>query len=376
MKQLPHVTISRSDRWYQAFPDVALTRDGRLVCVFSECTHHSDRSYSCIRYCTSDDGGHSWSASEPLREPLQCEYPRGPFWNCPRITALTDGRLVAVADRIVGEDRNGQIVREYSNWLWFSGDGGRSWTSPQATPVDGLVPDRLIELKRGRFAGRWLLGAHKIVSTEDIGTERWLMRYWWSDDAGQSWQGPVLAAENPHLKLCEGSAFELPDGRIVCFMRENSGRGDDAYKVISDDGGRTWGPIVAFPLPGCHRPVGGMLDEKRVLITHRFMQGGKGWVGWWTQNAFAALTDVDSCLADSREQAHTRILPLDFDRSLASDTGYTGWVKFPDGTIFVANYIVDDHHPLAQIRGYWIDMNDFLIDDLLPQNGSRNCENL
>ena len=83
-------------------------------------------------------------------------------------------------------------------------------------------------------------------------------------------------------------------------------------------------------------------------------------MGWWTQNLFAALTDVPSCLAADRNGAHTRIMPIDFDRSGESDTGYSGWVQFPDGEIYVVNYIMDDA-PKAQIRGYSFFESDFLL---------------
>ena len=90
------------------------------------------------------------------------------------------------------------------------------------------------------------------------------------------------------------------------------------------------------------------------------MQGGKGWVGWWTQNTLACLTDKESLLADTREDARTRILPLDYDRSPESDTGYTGWVQFADGEIYVVNYILDDA-PKAQIRGYSLRPEDIML---------------
>lgn len=83
--------------------------------------------------------------------------------------------------------------------------------------------------------------------------------------------------------------------------------GLNAFKSVSRDGGATWGSVIAFPLPGCHRPVVGLLETGEVLITHRFLQGGQGWVGWWTQNTFVALTDTASLLAESRQQAHVRI---------------------------------------------------------------------
>jgi sialidase-1 len=43
-----------------------------------------------------------------------------------------------------------------------------------------------------------------------------------------------------------------------------------------------------------------------------------------------------------------------------SDTGYSGWVQFPDGEIYVVNYIVDDA-PKGQIRGYSLRKEDFLL---------------
>jgi len=51
---------------------------------------------------------------------------------------------------------------------------------------------------------------------------------------------------------------------------------------------------------------------------------------------------------------------VDFDRSAHSDLGYSGWVQFADGEIYIVNYIVDDA-PKGQIRGYALRMEDFLI---------------
>ena len=350
------ISVSRDDDIYEAFPDVALTRSARLVCVFAECTHHRDRSYTRIACATSQDRGRSWSKKIGLSEELRGDPQQDPWWNCPRITTLSDGRLVVVCDRIAGRDEG--VGGEQSNWLWFSEDEGENWAGPVATPVYGIVPDQLIELKRGAHAGRWILGAHAKVGTPKA--PLWTQRCWMSNDEGKSWNGPFKIAAVPGLQLCEGSIVELPDGELVCFMRENSAQGLDAFKSISADGGATWEGPYRFPLPACHRPVAGMLRSGLVMITHRFMQGGKGWVGWWTQNFFAGLTDVESCLARRREEAHTRIMPLDFDRHMESDTGYSGWVQFDDGEIFAVNYILDDA-PKAQIRGYAFREGDFRL---------------
>jgi len=348
--------VSRDDSIYEAFPDVALARSGRLVCVFAECTHHRDRSFTRIAVTHSDDRGRTWAPKRPLAPALKGDPKVDPWWNCPRISSLSDGRLAAVCDRLV---RHGKADAEQASWLWLSEDEGATWGEPAVTPVEGIVPDQLIELRQGAHAGRWVVAAHKRLHVEE--EPLWAQRCWLTDDEGATWSDPVVIAQVPGLRLCEGGIVELPTGELVCFVRENSGQGLDAYKCISEDGGETWEGPYRFPLPGCHRPVPGMLSNGLALITHRYMQGGKGWVGWWTQNFFAGLTDVESCLARRREDAHTRILPLDFDRHPESDTGYSGWAQFEDGEIYVVNYVLDDA-PKAQIRGYSLRMEDFLLE--------------
>ncbi len=343
-------SVSRDDDIYEAFPDVTLTASGRLVCVFAECTHHADRDYTRIMLATSDDRGRTWTPKWPLTDALHRRDTGDPHWNCPRVSTLSDGRLAAVADR--------PSVDEKTNFFWLSDDDGETWDGPRDIAVKGIVPDQLIELRHGEHAGRWMLNAH--VKTEGPEGPRWRVRCWFSDDAGASWEGPALIASEHGLQLCEGSVVELPEGQLVCFMRENSGEGLDAFKSFSLDGGLTWQGPYRFPLPASHRPVAGVLHSGHVLITHRFMQGGRGWTGWWTQNVFAALTDVESCLARERNDAHTRIMPLDFDRSPESDTGYTGWAQLPDGEIYVVNYIVDDAAK-AHIRGYAFREDDMVL---------------
>lgn len=225
-------------------------------------------------------------------------------------------------------------------------------------PMRGVVPDRIIELGAAPHRGRWIASAH-IPAFEPGGI--WRQQVWFSDDKGQTWHGPHTAAAHPDLKLCEGSIVEMPKGELVCFLRENSGLGLDAFHSISRDGGLTWTDVEKFPLPGCHRPVGGLLQSGHALITYRFIQGGNNVTrGWVTQNFFAALTDVESCLAPDRASARARILPLDFDRSPVADLGYSGWVQFPDGEIYIVYYIVDDA-PKGHIRGISMREDAFYI---------------
>ena len=343
-------TVSRDDSIYQAWPDLALTPSGKLVCVFSECTHHHDRSYTRIMLCDSDDRGRNWSPKRPLTLPSQSPDPFW-FWNCARISILRDGRLAVLVDRVSDESSSREGAN--SNYLFFSSDEGRTWTEPILTPAQGIVPDKLCELDNGR----WLLSCHR--KDPDFG--KLVQRLWFSDDKGKTWNGPVTVGRHKGLNLCEVSIIQAGGPTLVAFHRENSGQGWECHKSISHDYGETWGELIPFPLPGCHRPVAGFLRDGRILITYRFSLGGKPRVGWCTQNFFAALTDKESALAPTRDEAKARIMPVDFDRSPEADLGYSGWVQFEDGEIYVVNYIVDDA-PKAQIRGYSMEMRDFLIN--------------
>lgn len=340
--------IDRDDNFYLAFPDVVDTGNGELIAVYLQTTHHGDRTGSKIVLSRSFDEGRTWSPRQIILGGGD-ELCENGFYNCARICRLRDGRIALVADRIY-KDENTRAEVE----LFFSDDGGQTFGAAVKTGCQGIVPDKLLQLPSGRI----LLSAH--FRSDGAGTlEQYL---WYSDDGGQTFGERITLASDSGLNLCEVSLLQMDDDgkTIVAFMRENSGLGYDCQKCISHDGGMSWSKPVGFPLPGCHRPVAGFLRDGHILITHRFMQGGRGWLGSWTQNFFAALTDCESALSTSRQGAAARILPVDFDRSANSDTGYSGWTQLADGSVFVINYIVDDA-PKGQIRGYRLRAEDFLL---------------
>ena len=84
-------------------------------------------------------------------------------------------------------------------------------------------------------------------------------------------------------------------------MRENSFQGWDCFKAISHDKGDTWGESIKFPIPACHRPVSGWLQNGQIMIPHRFIPGSKRGFFGGHQNFIAALTDKDSALALTRD---------------------------------------------------------------------------
>lgn len=334
--------VSRDDNVYQAWPDLALTRKGKLVCVFTEVVHHLDRSWSRVVLEESVDRGRTWSDRVPLTE----ETSR---WDTGRISRLRDDRLVILCDKAAGPADPGVDSVTY---LWLGDPEGGTWRDPVKLPSTGGMPDKMVELP----SGRWVFSDTK--ANPNSGYDEQFL--WYSDDQGLAWTGPICMAACAGLRLCEASMVPLPDGTLVAFLREDSGVGRDCYKAISTDQGESWEGPYQVPLPGCQRPVAGMLTSGNIMITYRFTQGGRRVFGDSMQNFFAALTDVESAKSRIRCEQSVRIMPIDYDRSAAADLGYSGWVQFEDGEIYVVSYIVDDA-PKGQIRGYSLREGDFML---------------
>lgn len=334
--QINKFSISRDPAWYHAWPDALLTGDGRILCTFSECTHHHDRQHTRIMLCESCDRGRTWTPKRPLTEATD-GFPW--YYNCSRIFHLPEGELGVIVDRVPSAGEGGTQEENSVNVLFRSSDNGRTWSQPEILPLRGIVPDKIHVLPNGR----WLASAHYRYE----GKLSQFLRY--SDDNGNTWSEEILVAHDPNYHFCEVSLLPMGGGTVAAFLRENSRLGLDCFKTISHDNGETWGPLTKLPIPGCHRPVSGFLQDGRVFITYRFHHGGTGST---KQNFFCAVLDRDSVLAEERKQACVRIIPIDYDTALKADQGYSGWVQFDDGEIYIVNYIVDDAIDKGQIRGY------------------------
>jgi sialidase-1 len=284
----------------------------------------------------STDRGRTWSRKKDISKATSGV----PYWNCARISKTSDGRLAVVCDKIYEKDEN---KAESKIFIWFADSEGNEWEGPYETSIKGIVPDKLLELD----TGRWIIATHTKSKTHGFLEQN----LWYSDDKGEKWHGPVTVGSEEGLNLCEASILPLEEGTLVALMRENSFLGMDCYKSISKDNGLTWDGVYRVPLPGCHRPVAGYLNSGLVMITYRFFQGGKRGFGIGMQNFFAAVTDTDSVKEKQRCKQWARIMPIDYDKSSNADLGYSGWVQFDDGEIYIVNYILDDA-PKAQIRGY------------------------
>jgi len=139
----------------------------------------------------------------------------------------------------------------------------------------------------------------------------------------------------------------LKSGRIAVFLREDSWNGNNGFIVFSDDLGRSFYGLREIPVKGMHRPAVGYLASGDILLSYREHPSRE-----------VRYRDLKMCILAESEVADPDTMKpefhlLDHDGSEDPDGGYSAWVQLPDGTVLMANYIVDDA-PKAYIRGYRI----------------------
>ena len=332
--------VSRDESIYEAWPDIVLTDSGKLICVFAECTEHLNRTNARLALCYSEDRGRTWSAKSYLTQPGT----QGDYFNCPRISRLRDGRLAIICDRIHGGFDTADKAETY---LWYGDGEGEKWEEPLVYPFHGIVPDKLLQLESGRL----------IISNHctDPAHGNPAQHLWYSDDGGETWSEKITVASDPRYELCEVSILDCGQNTLVAFLRENSRQGHDILKVISRDGGETWSEIIPSGLSCGHRPTAGFLQDGQVMVTYRF-------IPVTARSISAAFFSREIALMEERPTRRVTVMPLDYDRNAAPDLGYTGWVQFPDGEIYVVNYIKDDSQK-AYIRGYSFRMEDVILPE-------------
>jgi len=320
------------------------TTAGKLITVYRESDGHSAYEFTDLVMRHSTDDGQTWSDKQVLIRSRR-EGDALMKYNCPRIQQLDDGRLCVLCDVFQQPPGEGSARDSRIMW-WLSSDEGVSYSGPVDSGVRGIMPDKILQTSRGT----WLIATHW------RGEDGFLIQYVWrSEDRGETWGGPIVVCEQDGLNPCEASIIELPDGALVCYMRENSGTGLCGPKCLSFDDGQTWeGPYDTL-MAGCHRPVSGYLPGGQIMVTYRNVPGGKS---PWAKNFFAYKESVESARATQTGEQSGIILPLDHDRSPHSDSGYSGWVCLPDDSTYVVNYICDDA-PMAQIRAYRFTEADF-----------------
>ena len=349
MRSLPEdkkTVISPVSSHYRSFPDVVLTRTGKLICVYREADTHV-ASVARLLLRTSNDFGLTWS--EPRELAGASISQNGYTYNCPRVVQLRDGRILINCDRLVYPGRT--LIHEneagHRIELWESVDDGATWSPGRELPeIPGFVPDRILELPEGTL----LMGTHRPCPAPPHQLEQLVSI---SRDRGATWPECHVTASEEGYHLCEGSFVSLDPELLACFYRENSMKNHPTFVNFSDDGAETWTFLEEMPFKG-HRPVAGITRSGKLFITYRDVElTGEPAPRLLHPGAHAWLGDLEE-----RDKGSVLVLDPDDSARPFGDCGYTGWVQREDGTIFVVNYHKGGGEQ-PYVKGYWITEGDF-----------------
>lgn len=356
-------TVSRDDRYHEAWPGICIAANGALVCCYAEADRHGGGAVPSAVVRLSEDEGATWS--EPIVVDTLMDRPESGYLMCRSIIRLHDDSLLIGVDWNKTDTLRGPSERWYAHrglpwdwsfdpangvlreaWLYRSTDHGATWSGPERT---GCITASL-NLKQVSDGTVFLSGSHFHVA----GLENVQVLYR-SEDAGRTWSEAIPVVADRHFTSAEGDVVEMPGGELVMYIRSDDNPAGTGMKAISRDGGRSWeGPYAAGYWPINGRVNAGLLSSGEVLVVHRV--GGfnpQHWFGFFVERAETALAAIPNRPAARTDPPAASWGMIDDDTSPYADQGYGDWVELPGGDVYVVNYIVDTA-PVdrPQIRGY------------------------
>lgn len=260
--------VWRSPGRFTKNPDIVETPAGTFLLVYADTDSHWSQVNQVLTILASEDRGRTWS-----RRAEVCEAVMGAGDHrlvTPRLSQLRDGRLAVICDHddhsFFHEDQPA------GNWVWWSEDEGHTWSEPHNYGIMGFEPDRILDLPDGSLG----VATHMMFGeTQELGEILTV-----SEDGGETWHQRGVIAHDGHYRYCEGAIVILDGGtELACILRENHHAGTPSFVTFSRDHGRTWSRPAMCPF-ALDRPYGKQLDDGRVLVTGRHVNGPLGTYGW------------------------------------------------------------------------------------------------
>ncbi|WP_127585089.1 sialidase family protein [Paenibacillus koleovorans] len=282
--------ICQENGVYLSAVSLAATKQG-LVCIFRRSDQHCATTTD-IMITRSGDNGSTWTAPDLL---AHADWQNDEaIYVAPELNRLNDGRLALIVDRGVRryEQEWASLYhwqlpeRGMSNYVFWSYDEGLSWDGPHQIDRIGGEPERIHLLSDGSLVYTATQSARRtderVVSAKPMGSLESYAYYcnvvMASIDGGKSWEQRSVLADDQLYSDVEVGLVELAPGTLMAVSRcgdMGGTMGQPSRMRISVDYGRTWSEPTLLPFYA-QRPIPGMLQSGRILITYRNFWGTSG----------------------------------------------------------------------------------------------------
>jgi sialidase-1 len=256
---------------YAAFPDICRLQNGDLYCVFYSGYGHvstpNDKwpKGGRIMAVRSTDNGKTWGKPAVAIDTDLDDRD-------PSVACLKDGTLLLNWFTVQKNQAAVMVAR--------STDNGKTWSEPVQLKLDSPYAFACSSPVRQLADGSLILGLY----CEDEKAKKTFGATVRSSDGGKTWKDLAYIGEKADIYLdAESDVVPLKDGKLLAALRSSK---VDMHYAISEDSGKTWGPVKSFGFKG-HCPCflrhrsGVILLGHRVPATslHWTADEGKTWDG-------------------------------------------------------------------------------------------------
>jgi Neuraminidase (sialidase) len=281
---------------YAAFPDLCRLSNGDLFCVFYSGYGHvstpNDRwpKGGRIMAVRSTDNGKTWGKPAVVIDTDRDDRD-------PSVACLKDGTLLLNWFTLQKD--------QVAVLLASSTDQGKTWGKPVKLKLDSPYSFACSSPVRQLPDGFLILGLYHEKSNLAFGATVK------SHDGGKTWKDLALIGEKAGVFLdAETDVVPLKDGKLLAALRSSKA---DMHYAVSDDAGKTWGPVRSFGFKG-HCPYLLRHSSGVILLAHRV---------------------PDTSLHWSADEGKTWSGPVKIDTVRGA---YPSMVELPDGLVYCVYY--------------------------------------
>ena len=208
----------------------------------------------------SRQSGSQWTAPVEAANGVQADGKRWPCWN-PVLFQPSSGPLLLFY-------KVGPSPRTWWGMLMTSTDKGRTWSAARRLPdgILGPIKNKPVQLRDGAL----LCGS----STEsDDRPNLWRAHFERTTDLGITWEPTGPVHDGIAFSAIQPSILFLGGSRLQAVGRTRQGK---VFRIVSEDNGRTWGPMTATSLPNPNSGTDALtLKDGRHLIVYNHTGRGR-----------------------------------------------------------------------------------------------------